>query len=391
MRGTLRVAAGTALVAAAALAVVAVVVGAPWLWAVVGACAVAGAAAAAGSARAAGRTSTSPATHHTAADAADAAVAPAAGPVVREVDDLPTFFASPPGSPTALPAAPGAAAPAAPPATAGAAPAPHPAPHPAPDPVLDPTPDPATDRTSDAAPGGSGRSRRRSGGLAAVVVLVVALVVVAVVVGVAGSTGTRDASPAGTSSTGRAGTPGGSTATGAAATAASSPPAPLTAAAAGDLADLDLPTGDDGFTASLTFPGVVLEPRAVGVTVAYPVLTVDSDGASTVAHLDLPVWNCLAGSPPADPVAAQCTRSLEEHADLGSPDLVVERGDGGADLSGAFATYTRPNGSAPSYTGRSYPVTATITAQAGRGTGVAGSLTLGGTRVEATGEGSFSR
>jgi hypothetical protein len=224
----------------------------------------------------------------------------------------------------------------------------------------------------------------------------------AVAISTSGSTSSSTAGSSGSSAAGSAPTSAGGPATTSASSAsagtagdpdptgASTPAAPLTAAAAGDLAAVDLPPGDDGYTASLTFPGVVLEPRAVGVTVAYPVLTVDSDGTSTIAHLDLPIWNCLAGTPPVDPAAAQCSRALEEHADLGSPDLVTERDGDGADLSGSFATYTRPNGSAPAYTGRSYPLTVTITDQAGPGQAVSGALTLGGTRVDASGEGSFS-
>jgi hypothetical protein len=110
-------------------------------------------------------------------------------------------------------------------------------------------------------------------------------------------------------------------------------------------------------TARLSFGGVVLEQRAVGVTVTYPDVTVrvGPGPRSAVAHVRLPTFNCLADAPPADPAAAGCVRSLEEFADLATPQLaVVRENNGSLRLSGRFATYTRPNGSPPEYTGRVY-------------------------------------
>lgn len=375
MRGTLRVVAGAAAVAAVALAVVAVLVSAPWLWVAVAACAVGGVVAAVASRR------PSAADHEGAVEpATDGPERSAVLPPARSVDDLQTFFDHPPGSPAALPAA--------------ASPAPQPVPE-----ASRPTsadlgsPDAPTSAgspsvpTTDGDPGraggratadGPGHRRRGPVLLSLVALLVLAGGAVAVV--------TTSSSPDSTAA-GSTTSPTGATSTGPA-TTPTSPAAPLTAAAAGDLADVDLRPGDDGFTASLTFPGVVLEPRAVGVTVAYPVLTVEGDDTSAIAHLDLPLWNCLAADPPADPVAAQCSRALEEHADLGTPELSVHRRDGRVELDGAFATYTRPNGSAPAYTARSYAVTVTIAEASGPT--VTGSLTVGGTAVQATGPGSLS-
>ncbi|WP_225234681.1 hypothetical protein [Klenkia terrae] len=254
----------------------------------------------------------------------------------RVVDDLPGFYDAPPGSP--MPPAP------------AAGPAPGPA----------PAPEAADDRSST-----TGRRRRR--GVVAAGVAVVAVVTAVVVVGTVTD---RDGAepPAGTAATTSAAPRTSS------APSTSSPSAPLTAAAAGDLADLDLPAGDDGFTGSLTSTGVVLEPQAVGVTVAYPQLTVSSDGTRAVAHLDLAVWNCLGDQAPADPAAADCRRVLAEFADLGSPDLQVTRTSDGLQLSGTFATYTRPNGSAPVYTGRSYPLEVQVEDATG---GPTGTLRLG--------------
>ena len=73
-------------------------------------------------------------------------------------------------------------------------------------------------------------------------------------------------------------------------------------------------------------------------------------------------------------MAADCRRVLAEFADLGSPDLQVTRTSDGLQLSGTFATYTRPNGSAPVYTGRSYPLDVQVEDATG---GPTGTLRLG--------------
>ncbi|SFC54016.1 hypothetical protein [Klenkia taihuensis] len=165
-------------------------------------------------------------------------------------------------------------------------------------------------------------------------------------------------------------------------------PAPLTAAAPGDLAATDLAPGPDGFTATASFGGVVLEPRAVGVTVAYPVVRVSSDGDRTLAHVEFAVWNCLADAPPADPATADCRRGLTEYADLPSPDLEATRtGDDGVRLRGSFPTYTRPNGSPPAATGRSYALEVEL--QDRRGT-VSGTLRLGDGEASAAAGGTFT-
>ncbi|MCW2582789.1 MAG: rane protein of unknown function, partial [Klenkia sp.] len=132
---------------------------------------------------------------------------------------------------------------------------------------------------------------------------------------------------------------------------------PLTAAAAGDLARVSVPLGDDGLSARLSFGGIVLEPRAVGATVTAPALSLSTDGDTGLVHLTLPTWNCLEAVAPVDPAAAGCTPALTEYADLATPELRVTARDGEFEISGDFATYTRPNGSAPTYTGRSYSLT----------------------------------
>jgi hypothetical protein len=123
-----------------------------------------------------------------------------------------------------------------------------------------------------------------------------------------------------------------------------------------------VPLGRNGVAASVTFQGVVLEQRAVGLTVTYPSVSVSTDGRRSLAHVRLPTFNCLTAEPPADPVAAGCARSLTEYADLASPALQVSRDGGRLDVLGLFPTYTRSNGSAPAYTGRAYQLTAAITA-----------------------------
>ena len=116
------------------------------------------------------------------------------------------------------------------------------------------------------------------------------------------------------------------------------------------------PAARDAAAARLTFGGLVLEPRAVGITATYPVVEVATDGDSAWARLEFPTFNCLTAEAPADPVAAGCTRSVPEYAELRSPDLVVDRDDDGLRVSGRFPTEVRPNGSAPEATGRAYDV-----------------------------------
>jgi hypothetical protein len=119
--------------------------------------------------------------------------------------------------------------------------------------------------------------------------------------------------------------------------------------------------GEHGVTASVAFTGIVLEQRAVGLTVTYPSMSVSTDGRRSLAHVRLPTFNCLTTAPPPDPLAAGCVRSLTEYADLAGPQLQVVRDGGRLDVAGLFPTYTRANGSPPAYTGRAYQLSAAIT------------------------------
>jgi hypothetical protein len=135
---------------------------------------------------------------------------------------------------------------------------------------------------------------------------------------------------------------------------------------AGALAGTSVPLGRDGLAADLSFGGVVLEPRAVGVTATYPRVSLTGNGARWVAHVELPTYNCLAAAAPADPVAAGCSPALPEYADLTSPALRVTRErDGRLQVTGRFPTYLRSNGGPPDWTGRGYELTVTA-APAGR-------------------------
>jgi hypothetical protein len=141
----------------------------------------------------------------------------------------------------------------------------------------------------------------------------------------------------------------------------------------------------DVAAARLTFGGVVLEPRAVGVTATYPLVEFSTDGDRARAHVELPTFNCLTGEAPADPAAARCTRSLTQYADLASPDLVVEREGDRLRITGRFPTEVRPNGSAPEPTGRTYALQITVApADGGSGHGwrpAEGELRLGSGRA----------
>ncbi|MGY1623486.1 hypothetical protein ACI789_14920 [Geodermatophilus sp. SYSU D00965] len=258
-------------------------------------------------------------------------VAPAAPPPERPRsryphDDLPGFLEAPPGTPATAPAA--------------AEP-----PSPAPPPPADDAP---------------GAGRAVAGMAAAALVLVAAVALVAALVGGDHSA----AAPPAPSSVPRP-------------TVASTTAAPLPAlpgvpsdplpgeSGAGALASRSIPLGADGVTATLGFGGVVVEEHAVGVTVAYPTVSVTAAGdpaedGVALAHVRFPTWNCLTDTAPADPEAAGCVRSRTEYADLPSPALTVTREGDDVRLTGRFPTYTRPIGTAPAYTGRVYELTVTV-------------------------------
>jgi hypothetical protein len=281
------------------------------------------------------------------------------------LDDLPGFLEHPPGSVPALsaPAPSGVDLPrSAPATTTGGDPpgAPRTGASAVPPTGLDRTRSPATATRH---PTPSGRGPRT----AAVVTAVGLLVAVAVGIGVAaGRPDDPSGDPAGagqpTGTTAALGTPGSS----AAPDATAPTPDPLLDTAAGALAFRSVPLGEDGVAASVAFQGVVLEQRAVGLTVTYPSVSVTTDGRRSLAHVRLPTFNCLADQPPADPVAAGCARSLTEYADLTAPALQVTRDGDRVEVTGLFPTYTRPNGAPPGYTGRAYQLTATVTADGPR-------------------------
>jgi hypothetical protein len=137
--------------------------------------------------------------------------------------------------------------------------------------------------------------------------------------------------------------------------------------------------------ARLTFGGLVLEPRAVGVTATYPVVEVTAEDGRARAQVEFPTFNCLSAEAPADPVAAGCTRSVTESAELASPDLVVQGDGAGLRIAGRFPTEVRPNGGPPTATGRVYELRITVVPTAG-GTGggwrpAEGELELGAERA----------
>jgi hypothetical protein len=249
--------------------------------------------------------------------------APPPGPAAPDhgVDDLPGFLESPPGS---------APAPAAPPPEwpALAAPPPRPAPQPGPD--------------------------RRDGGTRAA--LVAMAVTALVLVGTAAAVATSRTSDG-------AGDPDG----------ARDQVAPGPAARPDDVA------------ADLTFGGVVLERHAVGVTVAYPRVTVTVRNGRPAAEVELPTFNCLTDAAPDDPVAAGCARSVPEYAELAGPALSARTEDDRLRVSGAFPTSHRPNGAPPVATGRVYELAVDVAPRDGTADGgtepATGTLRLGEERV----------
>jgi hypothetical protein len=155
----------------------------------------------------------------------------------------------------------------------------------------------------------------------------------------------------------------------------------------------------DALSARLTFGGIVLERHAVGVTVTYPRVRVSAATGRAAAEVELPTFNCLLTQAPEDPLAAGCTPSGTEHAELSTPELRVVAARGGLRLTGPFATFRRPNGGAPVPTGRVYELTISVAPRDGRpGDGrepATGLLELGddrvGTSIEGTNEITYGR
>jgi hypothetical protein len=164
---------------------------------------------------------------------------------------------------------------------------------------------------------------------------------------------------------------------------------------AGLLAARSVPLGDDGASARLSLGGLVLERRAVGVTVAYPAVSVTvGDRGAALAHVRLPVWNCLGTGAPADPAAAGCRPAGTEYADLPAPALTVTREGDALRLAGRFPTYTRPTGTPPAYTGQVYDLSMAVAPDGPLDDGeapAAGTLFLGTERAAAVGGPALNR
>jgi hypothetical protein len=135
---------------------------------------------------------------------------------------------------------------------------------------------------------------------------------------------------------------------------------PADSAHAGELAYTTLPMGRSDTSARLEFAGLVLERQAVGVTVTYPGSSLSTSGNRALVHLRLPTWNCLTADAPSDPAEAGCVPSVTEYGDLPTPALRMARDGNRLVLEGRIPTYTRPNGSAPVYTGRVYDLALTV-------------------------------
>jgi hypothetical protein len=158
---------------------------------------------------------------------------------------------------------------------------------------------------------------------------------------------------------------------------------------AGRLAAADVPVGPRGTAADLTFTGIVLERRAVGVTAAYPHVRITDDGSTTLAHVELVTFNCLTDAAPPDPVAAGCSRVVPEYAELATPALQVLRAPGGRlALRGHFPTYLQPNGTPAAWTGEVYDlrldVSPSTAAHPGTDVPATGFLQLGADRAGTT-------
>ncbi|MCZ2859572.1 hypothetical protein [Blastococcus sp. VKM Ac-2987] len=146
-------------------------------------------------------------------------------------------------------------------------------------------------------------------------------------------------------------------------------PAPGTGEAAPPSGDAAPPAGGaapGGLVADLAVAGLVLEPRAVGITAAYPELLLTSQDGAARLELRLPTYNCLTAGAPRDPVAAGCVAAPVEHATLGPEQLRVQRDGDRLTVRGEAATATRPAGSPAEPTGRVYDVELTVLPEGGR-------------------------
>ena len=117
---------------------------------------------------------------------------------------------------------------------------------------------------------------------------------------------------------------------------------------------------DDDVAAVLTFEGLVLEPRAVGITAAYPEVTLTGEGDAARLDVRLPTYNCLTRDAPADPLAAGCAAAAVEHGSLGPDEVRLERDGDRWLVEGRLATSLPSGGSGPVPTGRAYDLELTV-------------------------------
>ena len=132
-----------------------------------------------------------------------------------------------------------------------------------------------------------------------------------------------------------------------------------------------------GLEGVLRAGGLVLEQRVVGVTAAYPEIRLREDGGTTHLELRLPTWNCLSATAPDDPAAAGCVRSLVEHAELSTPELLVEREGRRLRLHGRAGTELRPSGTPPVPSGHAYEFELIVTPGNDAGRPVTGEVRIG--------------
>ena len=145
----------------------------------------------------------------------------------------------------------------------------------------------------------------------------------------------------------------------------------------------DQTEASDDDDARLSFGGIVLEERAVGVTVDLPRTGPRRRRRRTrAADLELPGRRGPRGTG-----RAGLRPGRTEYADLRAPDLEVRRVGDGLRITGEFPTVTHPTGSGPEATGRAYPIVVTVApsdpARPGRWVPASADLELGDRRVAA--------
>lgn len=126
-----------------------------------------------------------------------------------------------------------------------------------------------------------------------------------------------------------------------------------------------LALGPEGFSAEVTFAGVVLGRSNAGIDEVFVEASVRSDGTDALLALTMTFAICPGTVPVPRPDGDRCVRTRTEYGELGVPALVA-RVDGTRTVvaTGDVDTYEYPGGGAregtPTWTRHRYPIRITV-------------------------------